>query len=116
MFGRLKSIQLSHKSEPSSCEIQIAIEKLKWCKLSGIDKILTELVKTMGKRLCSEIHIIIKCSIKLTVVIIGNITVTNYIQNCIQLYSRLLRTITGNLNVTEGQQIRYSAFIRYWKK
>ena len=43
-------------SEPSTFEVDLAIEKLKSHKSPGIDQILAELIKAGGKTLCYEIH------------------------------------------------------------
>jgi hypothetical protein len=55
-----------HTAEPlvpeaSSSEVEIAIEKLKRYKLSGIDRILAELIQAGGNTLLSEIHKLINC-------------------------------------------------------
>jgi len=42
--------------EWNSLDVEIAIEKLKRCKLSGIDQILAELTQAGGNVLSSEIH------------------------------------------------------------
>jgi hypothetical protein len=47
--------------EPSSSEVEIAIEKLERYKSSGIDQILAELIQAAGDTLCSEIHKLINC-------------------------------------------------------
>jgi len=43
-------------SESSVCEADMAIEKLKRHKLSGIDHIPTELIKAWGRTIRSGIH------------------------------------------------------------
>jgi hypothetical protein len=48
--------------EPSLVKVEIAIVKLKSYKFLCTDQILTELMKTEGETLCSEIHKLI-CSI-----------------------------------------------------
>jgi hypothetical protein len=47
--------------EPSSSEVEIAIEKLKRYKSPGIDQIPAQLIQAGGNTLCSEIHKIINC-------------------------------------------------------
>jgi hypothetical protein len=47
--------------EPSSFEVEIAIEKLKRYKSLGIDQILAELIQSGGNTLRSEIHKLINC-------------------------------------------------------
>jgi hypothetical protein len=47
--------------EPSSFEVEIAIEKWKSCKLLGIDQIPTELIQAGRNTLRSEIHKLINC-------------------------------------------------------
>jgi hypothetical protein len=47
--------------EPSSSEVEIAIEKLKRYKSPGIDQIPAELIQAGGNTLCSEIHKCINC-------------------------------------------------------
>jgi hypothetical protein len=47
--------------EPSSYEVEIAIEKLKRYKSPGTDKIPAELIQAGGNTLCSEIHKLINC-------------------------------------------------------
>jgi hypothetical protein len=42
--------------ESSSFMVEIAIEKLKRCKLASIDEIPAELIQAGGNTLCSEIH------------------------------------------------------------
>jgi hypothetical protein len=42
--------------EPSGSEVQLAIEKLKSHKSTGIDQIPTELIKAGGRKICCEIH------------------------------------------------------------
>jgi hypothetical protein len=42
--------------EPSACEVEMAIEKLKRKKSPGIDQIPAELIKAGGGTICSEIH------------------------------------------------------------
>jgi hypothetical protein len=45
--------------EPSSLEVEIAIENLKRYKLPGTDKMLAEMIEARGNTLHSEIHIVI---------------------------------------------------------
>jgi hypothetical protein len=47
--------------EPSSFEVEIAIEKLKRYKLPGTDQIRAELIRAGGNTLRSEIHKLINC-------------------------------------------------------
>jgi hypothetical protein len=47
--------------EPSSSEVEIAIEKLKRYKSPGIDQIPAELIQAGGNILRSEIHKLINC-------------------------------------------------------
>jgi hypothetical protein len=47
--------------EPSSSEVEIAIEKLKRYKSPGIDQIPAELIQAGGDTLRSEIHKLINC-------------------------------------------------------
>jgi hypothetical protein len=47
--------------EPSSYEVEIAIERLKRYKSPGIDQIPAELIQAGGNTLCSEIHKLINC-------------------------------------------------------
>jgi hypothetical protein len=47
--------------EPSSSEVEIAIEKLKRYKSPGIDQIPAELIQAGGNTLRSEAHKIINC-------------------------------------------------------
>jgi hypothetical protein len=47
--------------EPSSYEVEIAIEKLKMYKSPGTDQIPAELIQTGGNTLRSEIHKFINC-------------------------------------------------------
>jgi hypothetical protein len=42
--------------EPSSFDVEIAIEKLKRYKSPSIDLILAEMIQAGGNTLCSEIH------------------------------------------------------------
>ena len=42
--------------EPSASEVELAIDKLKSHKSSGIDQIPAELIKTGGRTFCLEIH------------------------------------------------------------
>ena len=42
--------------EPSASEVELAINKLKSHKSSGIDQIPSELIKAGGRTICSEIH------------------------------------------------------------
>jgi len=42
--------------EPSTFEVEMAIEKLKRNKLVGTDHIPAELIKARGREICSEIH------------------------------------------------------------
>jgi len=42
--------------EPSACEVETTIEKLKRHKSSGIDQIQTRLIKAGGRAIRSEIH------------------------------------------------------------
>ena len=42
--------------EPSASEVELATEKLKSHKSSGIDQIPTELIKAGGKTMCCEVH------------------------------------------------------------
>ena len=41
---------------PSAFEIELAIEKIKNHKSSGIDQIPAELIKAVGRTICYEIH------------------------------------------------------------
>jgi hypothetical protein len=43
-------------SEPSAFEVEVAIEKLKSHKSTGVDQIPAELIKASGKKICSETH------------------------------------------------------------
>jgi len=43
-------------SEPSASEVELAIDKLKSHKSSGIDQIQAELIKAGGRTICLEIH------------------------------------------------------------
>jgi len=45
--------------EPSASEFELAIDKLKSHKSPGIDQILAELIKSGGRTICLEIHILI---------------------------------------------------------
>jgi len=45
--------------EPSACEFELDIEKLKSQKSPGIDRVLAELIKAGGRTICYEIHILI---------------------------------------------------------
>jgi hypothetical protein len=47
--------------EPSSSEVENAIEKFKGYKSPGIDQIPAELIQAGGNTLCSEIHKCINC-------------------------------------------------------
>ena len=42
--------------EPSASEVELAIDKLKSHKSSGIDQIPAELIKAGGRTICLEIH------------------------------------------------------------
>jgi hypothetical protein len=42
--------------EPSVCEVEMAFEKLRRHKSPGVDQIPTELIKTVGRTIRSEIH------------------------------------------------------------
>jgi len=42
--------------EPSTSEVQLAIEKLKSCKSPGVDQIPAELIKEGGRIIRNEIH------------------------------------------------------------
>ena len=42
--------------EPSSFEVEMAIEKLKRHRSPGIDQIPAELIKAGGSEICSDIH------------------------------------------------------------
>jgi hypothetical protein len=42
--------------EPSASEVELAIDKLKSHKSSGIDQILAELIEAGGRTICFEIH------------------------------------------------------------
>jgi hypothetical protein len=42
--------------EPSSFEVELAIEKLKRCKSPHIDQILADLIQVEGNTLSSEMH------------------------------------------------------------
>jgi hypothetical protein len=42
--------------DPSASEVELAIDKLKRHKSSGIDQIPAELIKVGGRTLCLEIH------------------------------------------------------------
>ena len=42
--------------EPSASEVELAIDKLKSHKSTGIDKIPAELIKAGGRTICLEIH------------------------------------------------------------
>jgi len=42
--------------EPSVCEVELAVEKLKSHKSPGIDQIPAELIKAEGRTIRSEIH------------------------------------------------------------
>ena len=42
--------------EPSAFEFELAIEKLKSHKSPGIDQIPAEIIKSVGRTICSEIH------------------------------------------------------------
>jgi hypothetical protein len=46
--------------EPSTSEVEVAIGKVKRCKLPGADQIPAELIQAGGGTLHSEIHKIIK--------------------------------------------------------
>jgi len=43
-------------AEPSASEVELAIDKLKSHKSSGIDQIPAELIKAGGRTICLEIH------------------------------------------------------------
>jgi len=43
-------------ADPSACEVEMAIEKLKGHKSLGTDQIPSELIKARGRTICSEIH------------------------------------------------------------
>jgi hypothetical protein len=47
--------------EPSSSEVEIAIEKMKKYKSPGIDQIPAELIQAVGNTLRSNIHKLINC-------------------------------------------------------
>jgi hypothetical protein len=47
--------------EPTSCKVEIAIDKQKRYKSPGIDQNLPELIQARGNTLCSEIHELINC-------------------------------------------------------
>jgi len=42
--------------EPSTSEVELAIDKLKRHKSPGIDQIPAELIKARGRTICLEIH------------------------------------------------------------
>jgi len=42
--------------DPSACEVELAIDKLKSHKSQGIDQIPAKLIKVGGRTLCLEIH------------------------------------------------------------
>ena len=42
--------------EPSASEVELAIDKLKSHKSSGIDEIPAELIKAGGRKICLEIY------------------------------------------------------------
>jgi hypothetical protein len=42
--------------EPSAFQVEMAIEKLKIQKSSGIDQITAQFIKDGGRTICSEIH------------------------------------------------------------
>jgi hypothetical protein len=46
--------------EPSICEDEVAIEKLKWYRSPGLDQIPKELIQAGGETLHSEIHNLIR--------------------------------------------------------
>jgi hypothetical protein len=57
VLGRQKWVQLSFLvPEPSSFEVEIAIEKLKSYRSQEIDQIQTELIQAVGNTLHTEIH------------------------------------------------------------
>ena len=43
-------------SKPSAFKVELAIEKLKSHKLSGIDQIPAEMIEAGGRKIRSEIH------------------------------------------------------------
>src|SRR5215472_8292882 len=42
--------------DPSACEVELAIDKLKSHELPGIDQIPAKLIKAGGRTICLEIH------------------------------------------------------------
>jgi hypothetical protein len=43
-------------TEPSPSEVEMTIEKLKWRKSPGTDKILAQLIQAQDETSCSEMH------------------------------------------------------------
>jgi hypothetical protein len=140
MLGCLKYIT----AEQCLFEIEITTEKWKRYKLLSINQILVEVIHTGGETLCSEIYKVINCIWKKEQLphqwkesIIASIykkgdevdcsnyqhIVINFMQNFIKHCSLKINSILTLLSitimdfgVTDKLLIRFSAFVRYWRK
>jgi hypothetical protein len=132
--------------ETTSFEVEIDIQKLKRYKLPGTDQISAELIQAGGNTLRSEIHkllilfgirkkcqssernlllyLFVKLVIKLTVIVIEG-------YHCYQLHTKFIQYPCLKVNsvadesigdhqcgflITDQLLIRYSVFVRYWRK
>jgi hypothetical protein len=46
--------------EPSGCEVEVAVGKLKSCKLPGVEQVPAELIQGGGETLYAGIHVLTK--------------------------------------------------------
>jgi hypothetical protein len=117
---------------PSHLEVEIAIAKLKKYKSPGGDKIPAELIQAGGEMLLSAIHKLInsiwnreewpdqwKKSIIVPIHKKGDKSDCNNHRGIILLstsYKILLGIINEGSDVINQLLIRFSAFVRYWRK
>jgi hypothetical protein len=112
--------------KPGSLKIETAIKMLKSNKLSGTKQILTQLIQTGGKILHSQIHKLINSiwnkedlpqQWKESIIVPIHKKGDNRLSHGkLHMQMKLLGTISVDFHIIHQLLIRYSAFIRYWRK